>query len=76
MQTFEETSGYGRPERVSKWHNSMTDMMMMMMIKSLVCYITPDPLEDIQIVCYNTVYRYGEEQIRVLAVATINGPMK
>ena len=29
-QTFEETSGYVRPERVNKWPNSMTDMMMMM----------------------------------------------
>ena len=24
-QTFEESSGYARPERVSKWLNSMTD---------------------------------------------------
>jgi hypothetical protein len=24
-QTFEETSGYVRPERVNKWPNSMTD---------------------------------------------------
>ena len=24
MQTFEETSGYARPERVNKWPNSMT----------------------------------------------------
>jgi hypothetical protein len=29
-QTFEETSGYVRPERVNKWPNSMTDYMMMM----------------------------------------------
>jgi len=28
-QTFEETSGYMRPERVNKWPNSMTYMMMM-----------------------------------------------
>ena len=28
-QTFEETSGYVRPERVNKWPNSMTYMMMM-----------------------------------------------
>jgi hypothetical protein len=28
-QTFEQTSGYMRPERVNKWPNSMTDMMMM-----------------------------------------------
>ena len=25
-QTFEETSGYVRPERVNKWPNSMTDI--------------------------------------------------
>jgi hypothetical protein len=25
-QTFEETSGYVRPERVNKWPDSMTDM--------------------------------------------------
>jgi len=25
-QTFEETSGYVRPERVDKWPNSMTDI--------------------------------------------------
>jgi len=25
-QTFEETSGHVRPERVNKWPNSMTDM--------------------------------------------------
>jgi len=25
-QTFEETSGYMRPERVNKWPNSMTDI--------------------------------------------------
>jgi hypothetical protein len=25
-QTFEETSGYVRPERVNKWANSMTDI--------------------------------------------------
>jgi len=30
-QTSEETSRYVRPERVNKWPNSMTDMMMMMM---------------------------------------------
>jgi hypothetical protein len=29
-QTFEETSGYVRPEQVNKWPNSMTDMMMKM----------------------------------------------
>ena len=29
---FEETSGYVRPERVNKWPNSMTDMMMMIMM--------------------------------------------
>jgi hypothetical protein len=28
-QTSEETSRYVRPERVNKWPNSMTDMMMM-----------------------------------------------
>jgi hypothetical protein len=33
-QTFEETSGYVRPERVNKWPNSMTNMMMMIMIFS------------------------------------------
>ena len=33
-QTFEETSRYVRPERVNKWPNSMTDMMMMMIIKT------------------------------------------
>jgi len=26
MQTFEETSGYMRPERVNKWPNSMIDI--------------------------------------------------
>ena len=31
-QTFEETSGYVRPECVNKWPNSMTDMMMMMIV--------------------------------------------
>ena len=25
-QTFEETSGYVRPERVNKWPNSITDI--------------------------------------------------
>jgi len=25
-QTFEETSGYVRPERINKWLNSMTDI--------------------------------------------------
>ena len=25
-KTFEETSGYARPERVNKWPNSMTDI--------------------------------------------------
>ena len=29
-QTFEETSGYVRPERVNKWANSVTDFFMMM----------------------------------------------
>jgi hypothetical protein len=29
MAEFEETSGHVRPERVNKWPNSMTDMMMM-----------------------------------------------
>jgi hypothetical protein len=29
-QTFEDTSGCVRPERVNKWPNSMTYMMMMM----------------------------------------------
>jgi hypothetical protein len=33
-QTFEETSGYVRPERVNKWPNSTTDMMIMMMMKN------------------------------------------
>jgi len=28
-QTFEETSGYVRPERVNKWTNSMTYMMIL-----------------------------------------------
>jgi hypothetical protein len=31
-QTFEETSGYVRPEWVNKWPNFMTYMMMMMMM--------------------------------------------
>jgi hypothetical protein len=31
MLTFEETSGYTRPEWVNKWPNSMTYMTMMMM---------------------------------------------
>jgi hypothetical protein len=31
-QTFEETSGCVRPERVNKWPNSMTYMMMMIKI--------------------------------------------
>ena len=28
-QTFKETSGYVRPEKVNKWPNSTTDVMMM-----------------------------------------------
>jgi hypothetical protein len=32
METFEEASGHVRPERVNKWPNCMTDMMMMMMM--------------------------------------------
>ena len=31
-QNFEENSGYVRPERVNKWPNSMTDIIMMMMM--------------------------------------------
>jgi len=31
---FEETSGYVRRERVNKWPNPLTDMMIMMMINS------------------------------------------
>ena len=43
-QTFEETSGYVRPERVNKRPNNMTYMMMMMMtsqgiVSSSKCYI-------------------------------------
>jgi len=34
-QTFEETSGYVRPERVNKWPNSMTYMMMMMIMNGI-----------------------------------------
>jgi len=36
-RTFEETSGYMRPEWVNKWPNSMKDMMMMMMMKKPKC---------------------------------------
>ena len=35
-QSFEETSGYVRPERVNKWPNSMTDMMKMMMMMTMI----------------------------------------
>jgi hypothetical protein len=35
-QTFEETSGHVRPEWINKWPNSMTDILMMIiMIKIL-----------------------------------------
>jgi hypothetical protein len=47
--TFEDTSGYLKPERVNKWPISMTDIYMMMMTTcftqsnlSIVCiYIRP-----------------------------------
>ena len=37
-QTFEETSGYVRPERVNKWPISMREMMMMMMMMMQFLY--------------------------------------
>ena len=42
-QTFEETSGYVRPERVNKWPNCMrVMMMMMMMMMMMIGYVRPE----------------------------------
>jgi hypothetical protein len=31
-QTFEETARYARPERVNKWPNSMTDILLLLLL--------------------------------------------
>jgi hypothetical protein len=68
-QTPEETSRYARQERVNKWPNSMTDIMMMMMMKKfapiseLTWVGTPLPLWIYSSFLAKRIYRNSESFI-------------
>jgi len=48
-QNFEGTSGYVRSERVIKRPNSMTDMMMLMMLMMTKCKDVPHEIRSINL---------------------------